>query len=162
MERTHEITQLKKFLTPKRKLTRPGWAPLRNYSTSASSCRLFGRANRSRRHEGSWAGSRQRAISLSYRADRCFAKQMTGSYELIPPTPTADRTCAALRVCNELEYQVVAPSAFHDRRCAPVTTCVKGEEFEATRPTRISDRICLNDSIQFTPLRGVKSGVNGG
>jgi hypothetical protein len=64
-----------------------------------------------------------------------------GQWE-IPPTPTSDRVCADLTVCSLGEYQTAPPTPLSDRVCAALTVCDGDGEWEIEAPTPTTDRVC--------------------
>ena len=104
-------------------------------------------------------------------------------YEQQPGTATTDRICAAISKCGVLQYQAVAPTATTDRVCIAYEPCTGAEwrvaaatavspdicrtysppcnntaaspnaTFQATAPTRTSDRVCKPLTMCNFPLQ---------
>ena len=69
-------------------------------------------------------------------------------YQSAAGTRVADTTCLSLTKCDDIdggstEYEVVEPTADSNRECADLTPeCEAGKKFEASEPTKLSNRIC--------------------
>lgn len=67
-----------------------------------------------------------------------------GSFQVHPPSATADRTCKSYSRCNELQFISRYSSPYSDRVCKNITDCIAGVEFLVSSPTRLKDAICQN------------------
>lgn len=72
----------------------------------------------------------------------CATQCLNTQYESVPPTPTSDRVCEPLTLCEEGEYESVSPvPGKTNRECKALTDC-SGNQYETTAPTSTSDRVC--------------------
>jgi hypothetical protein len=71
-------------------------------------------------------------------------------YETASPTPTTDRACTSLTICENdggprgdgEQYQTLAPTVTSDRNCTNATVCDEAVEYETVPKTRTADRSC--------------------
>ena len=108
------------------------------------------------------------------------ARVCTGvEYEVAPLGPKTDRACTALTACCDnatacpqwdgsaasapaqgtaLEYEATAPTKTSDRRCLPVRRACEDDEFENAPPTTTTDRTCTKcaEECKFSERGGVQ------
>eukprot|EP00048_Salpingoeca_helianthica_P009150 m.131035 g.131035 ORF g.131035 m.131035 type:complete len:4598 (-) comp14790_c0_seq1:87-13880(-) len=79
----------------------------------------------------------QNRICVNY--STCDASR--NQFEVIAPTPFADRVCDTLTTCTLQEYEFTAPTATSNRVCRPYTNCT-AQQYQVLAATRTSDRSC--------------------
>eukprot|EP00041_Stephanoeca_diplocostata_P031299 m.972843 g.972843 ORF g.972843 m.972843 type:complete len:943 (+) comp23931_c0_seq10:376-3204(+) len=74
----------------------------------------------------------------------------TEQYQAADFTPTSDRVCPQLRVCDmESQFISTAPTATSDRQCTNLTVCDYGTQFDNVTATATTDRTC--DALTVCP-----------
>ena len=68
--------------------------------------------------------------------------QLAVTYEELPVTRNADRSCAQVIRCGVDEFETLAPSLVANRECSTTRNCTS-VEFQALSPTATTDRACV-------------------
>merc|ERR1719326_1170576 len=74
----------------------------------------------------------------------------TSQYIRVQPTPTSDRLCGLLEVCDPDEYERIAPTTTSDRDCKECDVCDEETQIEDAPCTSTSNAVCRNITESYT------------